>query len=149
MEYIKTIMETTSFRSEMWVIMLPFAMMAIDVLTGLIFAWVSNTFMSAKMRSGLGKKVGELAVIAVGLLFTTGMEIPDAVLNGLSIYIIIMEGMSILENLDKLGVPIPGFIKKVVNNVNEALINDDYSDLMGKIAKLEAELEKYDHARQG
>ena len=110
MEYAKKILEYAHFHGMMWVILLPFAMMAIDVITGLIYAWVTNTFMSAKMRSGLGKKAGELAIIAIGLLFTAGMEIPQVVLNALSLYIIFMEIMSILENLDKLGVPIPVFI---------------------------------------
>lgn len=47
----------------------------------------------------------------------------------LSLYIILMEIISIFENLDKLGVPIPKFISKVVNNVEESINTADIKDI--------------------
>ena len=44
------------FQSMFWLLMLPSAMMAIDVITGLMGAWVRKDFQSTKMRSGLAKK---------------------------------------------------------------------------------------------
>ena len=125
------------FQNMFWLLMLPSAMMAIDVVTGLMNAWAKKDFQSTKMRSGLAKKAGELLVILIGILFTFGMGIPEQILSCLSLYIIIMELMSIIENLDKLGVPLPKALKDVINNVGTSLQNDDYTTLVKKMDKLE------------
>lgn len=126
------------FQSMFWLLMLPSALMAIDVITGLMGAWIRKDFQSTKMRSGLAKKAGELLVILIGILFTYGMGIPDMILTCISLYIILMELMSVIENLDQLGVPLPKSLKDVVNNVGQSLQNDDYKTLMEKMNKLEA-----------
>lgn len=134
MEDIKTIIEAIHFNNMLWLIMIPAAMMAIDILSGLIYAFITNSFESARMRSGLGKKVGELMIIIIGLLFTFGMNVPTYILKGIALYIIFMELMSILENLDKLGVPIPAFISKTLNNINhEVLHQEDYNELKTEV----------------
>ena len=43
-----------------------------------------------------------------------------------------MELVSIFENLDKLGVPIPGSVKKVVNNAQSAIEDADIEELAKK-----------------
>ena len=126
------------FQSMFWLLMLPSALMAIDVITGLMGAWIRKDFQSTKMRGGLAKKAGELLVILIGILFTYGMGIPDMILTCISLYIILMELMSVIENLDQLGVPLPKSLKDVVNNVGQSLQNDDYKTLMEKMNKLEA-----------
>lgn len=138
---INVILQYVHFKNLYWIFIIPAAMMGIDILTGLIKAWIANDFQSSKMRSGLGKKAGEMAIIAIGLLFTAGMGIPDYILSGISLYIIFMELMSVLENLDKLGVPIPAFIAKTLNNVNDSLQHDDYKALNEKIAAMELQLQ--------
>lgn len=138
-----TIIETIHFNNLMWLILIPAAMMGIDILTGLIYAFITNTFMSAKMRSGLGKKVGELLIIVIGLLFTVGMNVPTEILKGIALYIIFMELMSILENLDKLGVPIPAFISKTLNNLNDEIMHqEEYKELNEKLELVLAMIEK-------
>ena len=77
------------------------------------------------------------SMILIGILFTFGMGIPQQILSCLSLYIIIMELMSIIENLDKLGVPLPKALKDVINNVGTSLQNDDYTTLVKKMDKLE------------
>ena len=42
-----------------------------------------------------------------------------------------------VENLDKLGVPLPGFVKRTINNVSDALQEDSLEELNAKIAELE------------
>lgn len=126
------------FQSMLWLLLLPSATMAIDVVTGLMGAWVRKDFQSVKMRRGLAKKAGELLVILIGILFTYGMGVPDAILSCISLYIILMELMSIVENLDQLGVPLPKAFKDAVNNVGQSLQNGDYVTLMEKMNKLEA-----------
>ena len=111
------------FRNELWVLFIPLGLMAIDVLTGIIKAWAHNDFKPAIMRAGLAKKAGEIMILVVGELISYGLMLPDAIMNGISFYIIFMEAMSILENVDKLGIPIPKFVKDAFSNVDDKLQN--------------------------
>lgn len=113
------------FRNELWGLFIPLGLMAIDVLTGIIKAWAKNDFQSAIMRAGLAKKAGEIMILVVGELISYGLMLPDAIMNGISFYIIFMEIMSILENADELGIPVPKFVKDVINNVDDALQHGD------------------------
>lgn len=131
------------FANEGWVLILPLALMVIDFLTGSINAWANNDFKSKKMRSGLNKKTGEIAIIVIGELFSYGLGLPEYIMNLVSGYIIIMELTSVLENLNKMGVPIPKFIADSLSNATNSLTNDDFEMLSNKISKLEAELEKF------
>lgn len=138
LEFIKTI----HFASMTWIMILPLSLMGIDVLTGLFNAlWKEKNFKSSIMRAGLVKKVGEIAIILIGLLFTYGMTLPLYIMKAVSLYLVIMELMSIFENLDKMGVPLPKVVKDVVNNVGHSLQNDSAKELAEKVHKLEAVLE--------
>ena len=139
---IVTFLNNFQFRNEFWILILPVSLMAIDILTGLLYAWSTETFKSKKMRSGLSKKVGEIAILVIGELFSYGMRIPPVIMAGISAYIIFMEFMSIMENLKKLGVPIPGFIAKILNTVDLALKEEDITEALAKVAELEKEIEK-------
>lgn len=139
---IVTFLENFQFRNEFWILILPVSLMAIDILTGLLYAWSTETFKSKKMRSGLSKKVGEIAILVIGELFSYGMRIPPIIMAGISAYIIFMEFMSIMENLKKLGVPIPRFIAKILNTVDLALKEEDITEALTKVAELEKEIEK-------
>ena len=123
MEEIYQFVSQFTFRNELWVLFIPLGLMAIDILTGIVKAWAQNDFKSAVMRAGLAKKAEEILILIAGELISFGLMLPGAVMNGVSFYIIFMEGMSILENVDELGIPVPGFIKKVINNVDEQLKN--------------------------
>lgn len=134
------ILKNLHFASYIWLIALPCLMMAVDIVTGLTYAWVSKTFDSARMRAGLGKKFGEVSYIVVGLLVTYAMMLPSYIVAGIATYIVLMELMSIIENCDKLGTPMPKAVKDVINNVNDSLNNDSMAELTEKIDKLEDEL---------
>lgn len=109
------ILENFHFSSGMWGIILPCSLMALDIITGLLYSWANRCFKSAKMRTGLTKKCGELIIIILGELFSFAVGLPKEIMNGILLYISLMEFMSIIENLDRLNVPIPGFIKRVIN----------------------------------
>lgn len=119
-----------------WILLLPCVCMAFDIATGLIHAWVSKTFDSARMREGLGKKFGELSYIVLGCIACYALGVPMYIAMAISLYIDFMEGMSIMENCDKLGAPLPKFVKSVVNNVNESLQNDDLNTIIKKAEEL-------------
>lgn len=123
MEELYNVVSQFHFRNELWVLFIPLGLMAIDILTGVIKAWAKNDFQSAIMRAGLAKKAGEIMILVVGELISFGLMLPDAIMNGISFYIIFMEVMSILENVDDLGIPIPKFVKDVINNANDQLQN--------------------------
>ena len=136
---IGNIIKEIHFANMLWLLLIPVAMMAIDIVTGLINAWATNSFQSARMRTGLAKKCGEIIIILIGMMFTYGMNLPRYILTGIAIYIIFMELMSVMENLKKLGVPIPAFISKVLNNVDETLKTaEDYEELKRQLEELKA-----------
>lgn len=109
------------FRNTFWYLMLPMILMGVDIATGFINAWIKQEIQSSKLRTGLGKKIGEVAILVISELFTYALGLPKDLMKFFTAYIILMEIISIIENLDKLGVPIPGNIKKVVNNTYDEL----------------------------
>lgn len=105
------------FNNEIWLLVIPVLLMALDILTGYINAWKKHEIKSQKMRDGLGKKVAEMCYIIIGFVFrfATGLS---SIAYALSMYVTYMELISILENTDKLGLPIPKFISDKLNNNN-------------------------------
>lgn len=126
------------FANEVWVLILPCALMALDVITGLIKSWKLKSFESSKMRSGLAKKVGELAIIVIGELFSFAMGLPRQIMQFISLYITFMEFMSNLENCGELGAPLPKKLIQVLKAVEE----DAKSGESENIKKAEEALKK-------
>lgn len=112
------------FTNEFWIFMLPGILMLIDFLTGLVNAWKRHEIKSSKMREGLAKKYGESLALIIGELLVISIRVPEYFIKAISGYIILMELISICENVDKLGVPIPGFIKRALKKTNEKIQND-------------------------
>lgn len=116
-------MSNLSFKSELWLYILPCSLMLIDFVTGFLNAWLQRRVKSYMMRRGLAKKVGEITVLLIGGLFTFALGLPPYILISLSAYIIIMELISICENLNKLDVPIPKWIIKALGDMEEKIQN--------------------------
>lgn len=123
MNEITNIFTDVSFHEGGWIMLIPVTLMGIDVLTGVIHAWATGHLKSYKMREGLGRKFGEIMILFIGQLFTAGMNFPFYLLSAFSLYIILMETVSICENLKKLGVPIPKFVDKALTSMNEEIQN--------------------------
>jgi toxin secretion/phage lysis holin len=107
------------------VLILPFSLMVIDFLTGVFNAWATGHLKSYRMREGLNKKFAEISIIVVSLIFTWVLMIPKYIVYGFAVYVVIMELISICENLDKMGVPIPKFIKTALRNAEYKIQNED------------------------
>lgn len=103
-------------------------MMIIDYISGMSAAWREGTLNSKKGVDGIIKKVGYMALVAVAmgvdyLIFTgfaavnvsVGFEMLFGIL--VAVWLIINEMISILENLSRLGVPIPKFLTKAVKKL--------------------------------
>lgn len=116
-------LSTFSFKSDFYTITLPMFMMAIDIVTGFLNAWKKKQVKSSVMRTGLAKKMGEICVILIGVALVKGTTAPHYILAGLSFYIILMEAVSVAENLDKLGVPIPKWLKKAIGTLKDTIQN--------------------------
>jgi len=135
-------LENFHFRNEILELIIPAIMMAVDFGTGTFGAWMMHTFKSAKMRSGLTKKVGEMSIIIVGALLSYAMNLPPQLMAGISLYIIYMELMSICENAKKMGAPLPAFVSKVLDTVDATLKEEDIAEAVKKIKELEKEIEE-------
>ena len=125
MDEIRELLNSIHFTNDIWTVMLPVILMCIDIITGITNAWIKNKIDSSILRKGLGKKIGEITAILIGEIFVAGFGLTSLVADGISIYIIIMELISICENLEELGVPIPKFIKKALAVANKEIVEDD------------------------
>lgn len=127
-----------------WAFLLPVILMAIDIITGFAKAWASKEVQSSKMRAGIVKKVGEMMlIVAVGVV-CYAMMLPVEIFYCVSFYIAFMEGVSVLENLDLVGVPIPKRIENVINNVSNSIASDEDSDeLNEKIKEMNKMIDEY------
>lgn len=114
MEYLQNL----EFTSEVWIILVPLFLCILDVITGYTYAWINNEIKSAKMRAGLGKKLGELAYVLVGILSKHAFGV-NSIMIFITFYICFMEIVSLAENCTKLGVPLPEKVKEKLNNNKE------------------------------
>lgn len=111
------------FTNAYWVLFLPCALMALDVLTGVTHAWMTGHLKSYRMREGLGRKAGELTILVMGALFTAAISLPPYIMGFFSLYIVVMELVSICENLKKLGIPVPKFVDRALGNIENKIQN--------------------------
>ena len=94
---------------------LALAFMGMDVVTGLLQAVKNRDVNSTKFRDGLFKKTGTIAVMAFGWLIDFAQKFVDLGFNvpiaiTLCIAVIVMESISILENIGNLN---PDLVKIV------------------------------------
>ena len=124
MEQLKQI----TFTHRYWIILLPLALMSADIITGWIQATINNTWDSTKMRVGLFRKSGELLVIVVAYVIYAAINLPVDVPAFVATYIVIMEIISVCENLDQAGLPIPTWITKKLKKVAEDIAKDEENE---------------------
>ena len=105
------------------------AVMALDYGTGVAVAWEKKQLNSRIGLRGIVKKAAYLAIVAVGMALDyvvaaageqLGVRMPAEYIFGLlvCIWLIINECISVLENCDKAGVPIPEFLKKALKRAH-------------------------------
>lgn len=114
MEYL----EKLKFTNEYWVILAPFILMILDIITGYYNSWKNKKISSKKMRDGIGKKLAEMVYILIGLILSYAFGI-KAIGYFISIYMVYMELISISENCEKLGIIMPKILKDKLNNKEE------------------------------
>ncbi|MBQ9413110.1 MAG: phage holin family protein [Oscillospiraceae bacterium] len=107
------------------------AVMVLDYITGMIEAWVNREMSSRVGVVGIIKKVGYLAVVAVAVVADwviqeaagkAGLDAGGINLFGLivTVWLILNECISILENLAEIGVPLPEFLVALVKRLKKS-----------------------------
>ena len=136
MEMIINSLPKMKFVNEFIFYLVPLIFMLCDVVSGLAKAYVQKNIISHKMRSGIIKKCGEMMIILLTAIVVYSVQWPHQIIAVVSVYMILMEIISIMENLDEIGVPIPKWIEKTINNVAEDIDNGD-------VAKMKSDLDTY------
>ena len=102
--------------------------MAIDYLSGMTKAWINGKLSSRVGLQGIIKKVGYLATVCVAAIVDwlllsglrqVGISIGMEFLFGMmvTIWFIVNECISILENLAAIGVPLPKFLTAMIQRL--------------------------------
>ena len=94
--------------------------MILDYITGVIWAYIQKNLNSEVGFKGLVKKCTILIVLIVGAMLDRLLNSGEWVFRTLVAYFYIAnEGISLLENISKLGVPIPAKIKNALEQLNK------------------------------
>ena len=118
-------LQNITFTHRYWILLLPLVLMAADIITGWIQATVNGTWDSTKMRIGLFRKSGELLVIIIAYVIYAAISLPVDVPAFIASYILVMEVISVCENLDQAGVPMPVWITHKLKKVAHDLSSGD------------------------
>ena len=108
------------------------AFMIIDYLTGVMCAVSDHKLNSAVGFKGLCRKVIILALVGVGNLIDTHVIKSGAVIRTAVIFFYLAnEGISIIENAAKLGLPIPRKLRMILEQLQERSEGDDNNTIHG------------------
>ena len=116
--------------------------MLIDYFTGMAQAYVSHTLNSRIGVTGIIKKIGYIIAVTVGIvadylisstLVNCGINVTINCCIGMivTVWFIINELISILENLSEIGTPLPKFLISIVKRLKttvEAKTNENESE---------------------
>ena len=122
---METVLNNISFTHRYWVLLLPLILMAADIITGWIQATINGTWDSTKMRKGLYRKSGELLIIVIAYVISIAIKLPFDVASFIGGYVIIMELISVCENLNQAGLPVPAWVVKRLGKVAKDMTEDD------------------------
>lgn len=85
--------------------------MLLDYITGVSAAWYQKRLSSYVGARGIAKKIGLLVIVAVAVQIDLVTGNTGAARSVAEMFLAANEGLSILENLAAMEVPIPGTIK--------------------------------------
>lgn len=92
----------------------------IDYMTGVLAAFGTKTLNSSIGLQGIIKKVMQLFLVGVASILDGITGLPDPYVRTAVIYFLLAnEGISILENVARAGVPVPGFLLNVLQQIRD------------------------------
>lgn len=115
------ITEEIHYSHDYWIFLLPLVLIAADVVSGWIQATINSTWDSTKMRKGLFRKGGEMMVVVVAWIVGLALPMDINIALFASVYIVIMEALSVLENLDLAGIPMPTWLIKRLKKTAQSM----------------------------
>ena len=96
------------------------AFVVIDYLTGIMVAIIEKKLSSEVGFRGIFKKVLVFALVAIGHMIDTYIiQNGSAIRTAVIFFYLSNEGISILENSAKIGLPIPKKLKDVLKQINK------------------------------
>jgi len=113
-----------------WVFLLPMIGAGADIVTGWIQASINGNWDSTKMRKGLYRKGGELLIVLISFVAQEAVPVvADCRLaTWISLYVVVMEAISCLENLSKAGVSFPRSILSKLGKLKKELDGEEEQD---------------------
>lgn len=122
--WIKEMMADEYGQLLVWLIFI-LLMMAVDITTGFMQAWINHNLKSRKMSEGILKKTGLLLVLVAVVPFT--FVLPQLISTSVILVVYGLETgnelISISENLKKMGVDV-----KILNPIIRRLFKDEGAD---------------------
>lgn len=122
--WIKEMMADEYGQLLVWLIFI-LLMMAVDITTGFMQAWINHNLKSRKMSEGILKKTGLLLVLVAVVPFT--FVLPQLISTSVILVVYGLETgnelISISENLKKMGVDV-----KILNPIIRRLFKDEGDD---------------------
>lgn len=119
--WIKEMMADEYGQLLVWLIFI-LLMMAVDITTGFMQAWINHNLKSRKMSEGILKKTGLLLVLVAVVPFT--FVLPQLISTSVILVVYGLETgnelISISENLKKMGVDV-----KILNPIIRRLFKDE------------------------
>lgn len=109
------------------------AVMLLDYISGMVNAYMTGTLSSRTGIKGIVKKLCYLMAVVCGMavdyvistaLVSAGITFPEGTyIFGVlvTVWLIINETISILENLGKIGVPLPAFLKNISKRLKQSV----------------------------
>ncbi|WP_409369652.1 holin family protein [Lysinibacillus sp. 38-6] len=101
-------------------------LMAIDLILGCMVGWLTKDIDSRKTFKGLLKKTAMLLMVIAAVQLDNATESGNFMRNAMILFLIGMEGISIIENLGKLGIRVPKFLINAFVQLKKD--NDDKKD---------------------
>lgn len=122
MENLQYFIQNLDFANTFWQIGTTLFFMLGDIISGVVSAIILKNLDSQKMREGLLRKVLLILIVLLGFVVGGAFKI-TFVSKAVCIYIIVMETISILENVKKAGIDLGKLgellkIKQEENTIN-------------------------------
>jgi len=96
------------------------AFAVVDYITGVMAAAVEKRLSSSEGLKGIAKKAAIFALVGVmNVLDTEILKQGSTLRTAFLFFFIANEGLSIIENAERLGIKIPDFIKKAIHSMKE------------------------------
>ena len=106
--------------------------MLLDYITGIVKAWQKANLNSSIGIKGIIKKVFNIFLVIIGVVLDIiiiyifpEMQVKMLFSMMITFYIIINEIISILENINELGIKIPKFVEKLISKLKNKIDDDN------------------------